>query len=759
MQYKLLKESILSSLLDEDELTEAKFGMSFVPSTDDDGNHTWKGVYTHSGGVTTYDSPEAIESKMGENLKSPKNAEIAHFSKQEGFDTEAKVGKKMMLRPTVLRLKKTGLDCYGLFQMTDLFFQKALKRFLWRESNPNKDKREFEDEAQVEFAGKSREAFMDDAAKELVRVLRSVWLHMNRQLKGKKVELKYIVYPQSGSSFNREFSKMMSKHFAAYGMKTRVVPDYFTKSKTGITIDEHLAKLMGMDGDEITELQYFIAETEAKHDLFGTRKEIEKKIDEALAPTEEKLGGKNFYQYTSKTDRQMEDEKKRSYFSGNDEFFDRKSVESKVGMKNGGRGKESVEVKYTGRGQNIEDEINLSSHFVRTTEILKKAMNTVKEKYGSFDKLLQKIERGRDKNIKKFNGGKLWSTNPQRLHHSTKVLDHMLDREGRVDSVKDKDGVYTNKEHNWEIKTFADPARKALTKLFSLDKKAIDIEREKDNSAIVIFDDDVAGGGTFEDVCKTAVEYGWRHIIPCTLMYMRVSDGTNVKAASIGSARKKGMHKQGKMTSIEDSEHRKMVRFFDDEADDEQTVSNTYNPKYDPAETPEFKLGKSLGYSIKKKRGGRRKEEFDDTPDSRIKYDMPVRPTPVASPKAKAAPAPVVKPKRTDAEISALYDDSIKHMRDRDWRPISARFRRPSPTVKDLNSHPSAWAYDDERRYLDALMAIPQAERTPFHDSAIGRMKATWGMRKTGARRLNGVRESFEEFSRLLREYSEHPST
>ena len=766
MQYQLLKESILKNLMEEDALTEEKLGMSFVPTVDKNGKHGWDGIYTHSGGVTTYDSPEAIASREAEHLKYARNADIAHFSKQDGFDTEVKVGDKMRLRPTVLRLKKTGLDCYGLFQMTDLFFQKALKRFLWRESNPDKTKREFEDEAEVSFAGQSREAFMDDAAKELVRVLRSVWLHMNRQLGKKRVELKYIVYPQSGASFNREFSNMMAKHFASYGINTQVVPDYFTKSKTGITIDEHLAKLMGMDGDEITELQYFIAETEAKHDLFGTRKEIEDQIDRVLAPEEEKLGGKNFYQYTSKTDRQMEDEKKRSYFSGNDEFFDRKSVESKIGMKNGGRGKESVEVKYTGHGQNLEDEINLNSSFVRTTEILKKAMNTVKQKYGSFEKLLQKIERGRDKNIKKFNGGKLWSTNPQRLNHTVKTLDHMLDKEGRLDTVKDKEGVYTGKEHNWEIKTFADPARKALTKLFSLDKEAIDIEREKNNSAIVIFDDDVAGGGTFEDVCKTAVEYGWRHIIPCTLMYMRVSDGTNVKAASIGSARKKGMHQRGMLTSIEDAERRKMVRFFDDEADDGQVVNNTYNPKYDPAETPEFKLGKDLGYEIKKKRGRREKEEFDDTPDSRIDYQMPVRPEPALvskptkSKKTWEIPDKILKkaPTVQSKDLWSIPEDIIRTVKNSDW--VWPRMKkRPIPHVKNgVSESPLAdWSYPDERKVYKSIASIPSRERTPEQKRARTALLVAWSQRKQKdlARQMT---ESFDEFSRLLKEFSKHPS-
>lgn len=766
MQYKLLKESILQSLAEDDNLTEAKFGMSLVPSVDSEGKHTWDGIYTHSGGVTTYDSPEAIATKAAENLKYSKHADIAHFSKQDGFDTEVKVGDKMRLRPTVLRLKKTGLDCYGLFQMTDLYFQKALKRFLWRESEEN---REFEDEAEVNFVGESREAFMDDAAKELVRVLRSVWLHMNKQLGKKRVELKYIVYPQSGASFNREFSNMMSKHFASYGMDTQVVPDYFTKSKTGITIDEHLAQLMGMDGDEITELQYFIAETEAKHDLFETRKEIEDQINKVLAPEEERLGGKNFYQYTSKTERQMEDEKKRSYFSKNDEFFDRKSVESKIGMKNGGRGKESVEVKYTGRGQNVEDEINLNSSFVRTTEILKKAMNTVKKKYGSFEKLLQKIEQGRDSNIKKFNGGKIWSTKPQHRNHTVKTLDRMLDKEGKLDTVKDKEGNYTGKEHNWEIKKFADPARKALTKLFSLDKEAIDIERERNNSAIVIFDDDVAGGGTFEDVCKTAVEYGWRHIIPCTLMYMRISDGTNIKDGSVGFARKKGMNDKGLLTSIEDADRRKMVRFFDDDANDEQTVSNTYNPKYDPSETPKFQTGDELGYSIYKRLGRPPKEEFDDTPDSRIDYQMPVRPeppTPLKSPKLPRnkkildIPDKILKtaPVAQSKDLWSIPEDIIRTVKNSDW--VWPRMKkRPIPHVKNGTSEsPLAdWSYPDERKVYKSIASIPSRERTPEQKRARTALLVAWSQRKQKdlARQMT---ESFDEFSRLLKEFSEHPS-
>ena len=414
-------------------------------------------------------------------------------------DTKLEFGNGA-IRPIVFRLPKSGLDCYGLYRMRDPDLPHALKHDEYGKSG------------KINWKNGAKERFLAYSANRLAEIVHRVASRFSPD-NGKRIGLPdgvgksgvrksgaglpigYVVYPESSSDFNRKFCRMLAGQLAG----AKVVDGYFLKSKSGIALDEDTAQLLNLDGNEITFLRGWILSLDAQDDVAKTRKEIRSLLDR-IAPEERKIRGRDYYQYTSKTNDQIRNDT--GFRSDVGVFVDSTFKQRNV----------SAPKKIVFRRKSQQTIGTVSKGFYEVAEMLASKQSLLRQKYDEFERDMRKVESGRGLAIRSFNGGRelIGKNDDLATGQFLRSLDRTVDEHGNVVGPK------------WEIKKFGDVWRRCLENLFTV-RDSVGMERDKRNKALVVFDDNVSGGTTMDQLCESARRAGWRYVIPTTILFMPVT--------------------------------------------------------------------------------------------------------------------------------------------------------------------------------------------------------------------------------------------
>lgn len=168
------------------------------------------------------------------------------------------------LKVRKIKLPKSGVMSYNLYDIKHMDVNKALKHGV--DIANNKVERD-----------KSVEIFIN----------RSVLL-IKHIIGNNPVDI--ITYPQSSSNFNREItSKLLSYFPNSEGIQLK--PELLSKNVRGITVNDEIARNVGLTDEEITFLKRRVEKWKKEEDIRDIRRKIENMVDEIHNYISQRSGG------------------------------------------------------------------------------------------------------------------------------------------------------------------------------------------------------------------------------------------------------------------------------------------------------------------------------------------------------------------------------------------------------------------------------------------------------------------------------------
>ena len=444
--------------------------------------------------------------------------------------------KDLTMHPTVVKMPMSKIDCYNLYKMNTTELQQVIKHKTW---GVNGRKVNFDETKFINASVEYAQDLINNVAGRLK-------YNAMRYGEDENIEVGYITYPSSSSDFNDKFVNKLHTYFP----NTKIVKDCFLKRRSGIGIDYEVAKYLNCDALDIALLEGFIADADAKDKTIQLREQVEGLVDKISND----LNG-HIYNYTTKNDYIPYTKNKKTI------AFNKDSNE-------------------------IENFDEIDEKEMQTLNKLTELMLNINREYGNLENAYNEIEKRRQENVRNKKYANLKHDNETFLSTQTKyttTLDNTL-----------------NDRSVWQIKKQSEYARRILRNLFMLDdNKWIEMEKDKENKIVVIFDDNLAGGATMDNVCYTLIERNWKYIIPLTLAVMPISTGVDIKSAAKQSERdkysEKSLLKQMKDNRVEkrlsydyadgETVHNINKVFFDKDYDYDNV--STYGQPYGAIQKPQ----------------------------------------------------------------------------------------------------------------------------------------------------------------------------
>ena len=421
--------------------------------------------------------------------------------------------KDLTMHPTVVKLPRSKIDCYNLYKMSTTELQQAIKHKTWGVGG-----------AKVKW---NRDNFFNQSAEYAQDLINNVVgrLKYNAMRYGEEenIDVGYISFPSSSSHFNDFFVKKIQKYFP----NAKIVKDFFLKRKSGLGIDYDMAELLKCDALDVAKLEKFIVDADAKEKTINLREKVEKIIDTTSADF-----FSNIYNFNSKDDK-----------------YGKKEIVKDLNKTTVGYDKNMKRIKSF--DEMSEDDYKL---ITQLTDLMLK----IYKEYGDLSNAYIEIEKRRAQNVsnKKY-------TNLN--HDNEKLMSNFSSN-----AEKTLNNTLTDRK-TWQIKKQGEYARKILRNLFMLDDNQwVEMEKDKEDKVVVIFDDKMAGGATMDNVCYTLIERNWKYIIPLTLAVMPITTGVNVKDASKQRDRDKAAG-FGLANSIKDNRVEKLLSY---DFNDGETIHN-----------------------------------------------------------------------------------------------------------------------------------------------------------------------------------------
>jgi hypothetical protein len=439
-----------------------------------------------------------------------------------------------IMRPFFARLPKSKIDCYNLYKLSS---GKEI-------THPIKKNKTYEGVAVVwdqnewnQFINQSV-----DYAKTLIS-------HAMSNAGVQKIA--YITFPPSSSDFNKMFCNKLAQVCGG-----QVLEGYFEKTFEKAQIDKNLAKALGCDANDIEFLQKLRAKWEFEEDTIKQRIAIRNEINNMNSAaqdildcgTDEKLQlnnkvstAKNGEFYHLKDKRNGSDRKFRKN-SNYGQMANGVFINIGKGVIIPGKRKNAIPSGYAqvmlSNGKTVlmpQESFNISLK-------LAQYMGNIQGNKTKYDTNLTNIATQKEKNLAIYG-------NISKNNEENNVNNNI------ADAVKHGKDLTYNKntseigQYHPEIKKLGEYARHVLTGLFSINPAVLaeikNDEVTKQTEALVVWDDNMAGGGTMDSICYIAEQEKWRVIIPLTLGTMPITQGTSIADASKARDRNKRAELKG----------------------------------------------------------------------------------------------------------------------------------------------------------------------------------------------------------------------
>lgn len=382
--------------------------------------------------------------------------------------------KDLTMHPTVVKLPRSKIDCYNLYKMSTTELQQVIKHQTWGVGGA-KVKINLDN-----FFNQSIE-YAQDLINNVVGRLK---YNAMRYGESENFEVGYITYPSSSSNFNDFFVKGIQRYFP----NAEIVKDFFLKRRSGLGIDYDMAELLKCDALDVAKLERFIADADAKEKTINLREKVEKIIDTTSSDF-----FSNIYNFNSKAK------------------YGKKEIEKDLNK---------TAVGYDKNMKRMESFDEMSDNDYKLITQLTDLMLNIYREYGDLSNAYREIEKRRAQNVsnKKYTNLK---------HDDEKLMSNF-----NSNAENTLNNTLTDRK-TWQIKKQGEYARKILRNLFMLDDNQwVKMEKDKENKVVIIFDDNMAGGATMDNVCYTLIERNWKYIIPLTLAVMPITAGVNRQDAT-----------------------------------------------------------------------------------------------------------------------------------------------------------------------------------------------------------------------------------
>lgn len=455
----------------------------------------------------------------------------------------------LVMKPTVIKLNRSKLDCYALFNLQKIELQQAIKHNTWGTHG-----------GQVKWD--NREEFLNYAASYAQELIENIFHRL--QSTNKQLKLKYIAYPQSSTKFNKEFCQMIKDKLNA---NIEIVDDLFFKSKCGIQVDYDTAQYLGCSAEEVANLEVWAREMEYVDKISFFRKDVLYLLRGNRPQTA--LGGRgvdtDFYNWTNS--KQKAKDKSSDYLKNTDYHTYVATAATST------QRKYLNHPSYTPLKLNNGEYLDIPNGVYATLTKIKTSIDKIISSYKDFDKCLKHIEQKANNYAQKQNDG-----NNVNLTNNEDKYQHL-------------DDSAESSNNEWQIKKKGEWARRILRNLFQINqnKSKYFSKEDYETSVIVIFDDNVSGGASMDNVCYAIEEIGWKHIIPLTLSAMPMALGDRTQfAKQLERDRRSGFSLKDKV----EKEERKNKYFAQDYNDGEEihNISHFGDDNYDYEHKSNFNL-------------------------------------------------------------------------------------------------------------------------------------------------------------------------
>ena len=393
------------------------------------------------------------------------------------------------------KLMRSGLTVYGMTLIDSKEVNQMIKHG-WTDKFKNM---EAFFEYQAKFAGKA-----------MITICKRNGIEMS--------DICYIAYPSSSSSFNETFChKYLKPTLVENGAPSSIeILDKQIIKNYNITINQDLARELGCDKVDVYNLEMFAQELHDAADVFTIRQTINNELKRVINAIN-KNDVNQYYQYTSLNNRKEKEDK--SYHTDNGMYMTNADKEAwKKSRSNG------VERDVKLKKGNSKKDYSVEENFYATAEKLMKNKALIEQYYSK----QHKAEAAAAVQQRVAGYGDIDYGKDDEKGYSTKWMDKQVaNSEANVDNLAS--GA------NWEIKKFDEVCRHVLNDLFRLDHEFDNVDKSK---AIVVFDDNVAGGATLDSICETLVA-SWggneKLVIPITLSFMHVTESVDGIGAKQGA--------------------------------------------------------------------------------------------------------------------------------------------------------------------------------------------------------------------------------
>ena len=452
-----------------------------------------------------------------------------------------------VMKPTVIKLNRSKLDCYALYDFNTVELNQALKHDKWGTSGGH-----------VNWNNKNN--FILKSVNYAAQLLGVLIKKLQISSPDDKLSVGYIVYPESSSDFNKNFTAKLSNKIGG-----QVVESLFLKNMSGIQINEELAYALGCDADDLYNLRGWIGQSEYRNKLDIIRDSIKREIGEG--DTENHLKNRGVQTSIFKFWSPKYEKNAETASDANNKNFHVYQNKSKNKIA-------SKQSTYSNINLSDGDSLNIKN---TVYNILSKVQKEIVKAYGiykDYETFANEIEQQYNKDIDKYGV----ALQKQDLH--TKLNTDFSTNKNKLnrDSGTDK----------WEIKSKSEFARRVLDNLFYIDKNKIrESEEEKNTSIIIVFDDNVAGGTTMDSCCYELEKAGWKYIIPITVSAMPVTTSNQLDGIRQKERDKMASQRTGRNFNLRAHilHTERQPKYFSDTFDTKEDIHNinqiSANPNYD----------------------------------------------------------------------------------------------------------------------------------------------------------------------------------
>lgn len=343
-----------------------------------------------------------------------------------------------------------------------------------------------------------------------------------------KEDIGYIAWPYSKVDFNQNFvSQYLLPNLQNEGINCTVIPNVVIKAKDGIKINTDVAKALALDDVDISNLCAFIEQQSVIQTTLTVRHAIDASLN-GLAEEIEKNDIDQYYQYTTQTDND-EKNNKSTYHTDNGMYVNNTDKR----WKNPTKDKLTTVKLQNGYKRDDDKQYRMSQNFYNAANTLMAKKENIKNYYKEYKKKADKIFNSDE--IELANGQKInknafrQQSNGQYSSLYPELKNNRASKGSRCNFLDDTvDDNGHAKDTNWQIKKMCEVYRRALYDLFRIND-ANDNDNYDKSKALILFDDNVAGGSTLGNVCQvlSTGEEGvrWEKIIPVTISFMNITQG------------------------------------------------------------------------------------------------------------------------------------------------------------------------------------------------------------------------------------------